>query len=103
MAYFSGNAFYIRLAKNDTDYFGVCGAGILIDNNTLINNIGTKLTNGGGFSVICTYVNQYTSLQRSSTPVNNFNDSFFNDTDVFGGERSLLDNYIQLNMEDLKI
>ena len=57
MAYFSGNAFYIRVAKNDTDYSGVCGAGILIDNNTMTLNIGTKLTNGGCFSVICTYLN----------------------------------------------
>ena len=32
MAYFSGNAVYIRVAKNDTDYAGVCGSGILIDN-----------------------------------------------------------------------
>ena len=57
MAYFSGNAVYIRVAKNDTDYAGVCGSGILIDNNYFGENIGTKLTNGGALSVICKHLN----------------------------------------------
>ena len=57
MAYFSGNAIYIRVAKNDTDYAGICGNGILIDNNYFGENIGTKLANGGALSVICTYLN----------------------------------------------
>lgn len=34
MAYFSGNAIYIRMTKSATVYDEICGGGVLIDANT---------------------------------------------------------------------
>jgi hypothetical protein len=56
MAYVSGNAVYIRLAKsseNDT-----CKTPGLFSNNNFNNNLGLKLHNGGAVTVRCTVVNE---------------------------------------------
>ena len=56
MAYFSGNAIYIRnsmqITSNSTT---ICG-GATIYNNTFTNNIGMKAHNGGAISITCYYV-----------------------------------------------
>jgi hypothetical protein len=53
MAYFSGNAIYIRFTKKSSDLTGICGGGILLSYNTFTNNIGMKSHNGGAVSIVC--------------------------------------------------
>ena len=56
MAYFAGNAFYIRnTLRTETifDYRQFCGAGILIESNVFKGNIGMKRHNGGAGVIRC--------------------------------------------------
>lgn len=53
MAYFSGNAVYIRLTRNRDLIDSVCGGGVLLTSNHFENNIGTKIHNGGAVSIVC--------------------------------------------------
>src|SRR5438105_193066 len=52
MAYFSGNAIYIRNTKRINKQNDIC-AGIHMQMNTFINNIGMKIHNGGAVSAYC--------------------------------------------------
>lgn len=56
MAYFSGNAVYIRstLKKTDTPNL-ICG-GVRITENNFLNNMGMKIHNGGAVSALCNYI-----------------------------------------------
>ena len=56
MAYFSGNAVYIRstLLKANIS-FQNCG-GVDLESNTFVNNIGMKIHNGGAVSASCMYI-----------------------------------------------
>lgn len=57
MAYFSGNAIYIRntmLLGNITQKEN-CG-GVNIINNYFLNNIGMKIHYGGAISAFCSYI-----------------------------------------------
>ena len=56
MAYFAGNAFYIRHKMRNLDlydYLQFCGAGTLIEDNVFENNIGLKRHNGGAGVIRC--------------------------------------------------
>ena len=57
MAYFAGNAIYmshsVKRIKEYHDYLFMCGAGVHIDNNNFIGNIGTKKHNGGAIMHRC--------------------------------------------------
>lgn len=55
MAYFSGNAIYIRNTQRSTDLTNICGSAWL-DSNTFTNNIGTKKHNGGAVTASCKYL-----------------------------------------------
>ena len=53
MAYFSGNAIYVRPTHNYN--FEICGS-ITIRSNTFINNIGMKHHHGGAIAAVCRLV-----------------------------------------------
>lgn len=57
MAYFSGNAIYIRntVIKTKLNPNITC-AGVNLIDNTFINNIGLKVHNGGAVSAYCHYI-----------------------------------------------
>ena len=61
MAYFSGNAIYIRntLAKASLDSTLNCG-GVNLIGNTFLNNFGMKVHNGGAVSAYCYYITSTT-------------------------------------------
>ncbi len=52
MAYFSGNAIYIRNTRPDMDYYEIC-AGFSIWSNDFTENNGLKTGNGGAISAVC--------------------------------------------------
>lgn len=52
MAYFSGNAIYIRNSRKETDSNKICG-GINLKDNIFEHNIGMKIHNGGAVSILC--------------------------------------------------
>jgi hypothetical protein len=60
MAYFAGNAFHLtyrmRMYVEDYDAQQVCGAGILIEDNSFIGNIGLKKHNGGVGVIRCEHL-----------------------------------------------
>ena len=60
MAYFAGNAFHLtykmRMYEADYDSQQVCGAGILIEDNSFIGNIGLKKHNGGVGVIRCIHL-----------------------------------------------
>ena len=55
MAYFSGNAIYIRNSMKNMQNNYVCG-GASILSNSFKQNIGMKAHNGGAISVSCYYL-----------------------------------------------
>jgi hypothetical protein len=57
MAYFSGNAIYVRptLLKDGMNASQICG-GVNIIGNTFDKNIGMKIHNGGAISAQCLYI-----------------------------------------------
>ena len=57
MAYFSGNAIYIRptMVKEFMNGTQTCG-GVNIIDNTFDKNIGMKIHNGGAISAFCLYI-----------------------------------------------
>lgn len=69
MAYFSGNALYIRntlpKTKVETHY---CG-GADVSGNTFENNAGLKIHNGGAISAVCEYLtdSKYDDFRDSSS------------------------------------
>ena len=52
MAYFSGNAIYIRNTKRYNKQVEIC-AGVFLQLNTFTHNIGLKIHNGGAVSAYC--------------------------------------------------
>ena len=60
MAYFAGNAFHLtykmRMYETNYDAEQVCGAGILIEENSFIGNIGLKKHNGGVGVIRCIHL-----------------------------------------------
>ena len=55
LAYFGGNAVYIRNTKKPANVAQIC-AGVFMESSTFFQNIGTKAHNGGAVSAICTYL-----------------------------------------------
>ncbi|TNV74720.1 hypothetical protein FGO68_gene12535 [Halteria grandinella] len=56
MAFFSGNAVYIRSTLNKVKLIEQYCGGVLIQDNILKKNIGTKIHNGGAITLICEYL-----------------------------------------------
>lgn len=75
MAYFSGNAVYIRSTLKKVSILNQnCGGGVDIEDNIFTNNIGLKIHNGGALSVQCFYVIDKLAddfYATSGQPVNN--------------------------------
>ena len=57
MAYFSGNAVYIRSTMNQSEAGTKQCGGVFLQNNTFTKNTGLKLHNGGAVSALCSYIN----------------------------------------------
>ena len=67
MAYFSGNAIYIRntLYKPQLSGSLVC-AGVNLIGNNFINNFGMKVHNGGAVAAYCYYVTSTSHIDYGS-------------------------------------
>jgi hypothetical protein len=57
MAYFSGNAIYIRNTMRMKNLLEVC-SGVFIEKSIFNQNIGTKIHNGGAIAAVCTYLDK---------------------------------------------
>ena len=55
MAYFSGNAIFIRSTKLVSNEQEIC-AGSFLDKNIFNQNMGMKAHNGGALSAVCSYI-----------------------------------------------
>lgn len=66
MAYFSGNAIYIRNTILETQLTYAC-AGVHIQNNYFGGNIGFKIHNGGAISAYCLMVDNALHADYKST------------------------------------
>jgi hypothetical protein len=68
MAYFSGNALYVRAPQLNAS-FTQCG-GVSLENNTFYGNIGLKIHNGGAISFICSdLVQKHDDLKVLGSPI----------------------------------
>ena len=70
MAYFAGNAIYVsntmKMITSDDNY-KTCGAGILIDDNKFLGNIGMKKHSGGAVAVRCSITDSSTTTSISTS------------------------------------
>jgi len=55
MAYFSGNAMYMKSSKREGFEMNTCGAA-RVSQSTFLENFGTKTSDGGALSFVCDYV-----------------------------------------------
>ncbi len=68
MAYFSGNAIYIRntVLQSGLTNQTICAGANIID-NTFLNNIGMKVHNGGAISAYCHYLTTANDVDQDAT------------------------------------
>lgn len=96
MAYFSGNAIYVRSTLRKANVTNTVCGGVQIQGNTFKGNIGTKIHNGGAVSAVCAYLTDASLDDYKSTSMIALNQSF---TTVI----SIIDNKkFTINMQELR-
>ena len=96
MAYFSGNAIYVRSTLRKINVTNTVCGGVQIQANIFKGNIGTKLHNGGAVSAVCTYISDVSLDDYKATSMIALNKSFIPITSIIDQKK------FTLNMQELR-